>query len=350
MSRRTPWWLLLPFPALVFLGQAIVDNPERFRWLFPVVNVGIVTLPSIAVAATVASRYAKHNVYCWPVSWREWYGGFTWGAVGATTFAGVINTVYLIVGGALFIHFAGNYSFGDVFSDTFQDAGRRDLFTRGLRGLPEGWGVFFSLSVLSICAPLNEEFWKGLLVGLFFFRKGGVARCFMWGVLAGTGFNLLETFTNSLGVLNSDNVASQSISDRWWLFALARGGTAAMHGAASGFSALGFYGLLRRRWRFVPCYFVGVGFHAAWNACVFVISADQIFGRQGPDSDVWDAAGVAGAAGVFLCAIFALWVVSGTLRDSTPAPIYRVLRMRPASPGAIPIRPPAIHPRSPLPR
>ena len=64
-----------------------------------------------------------------------------------------------------------------------------DLDTAVL-ALPHHWGIFLDVSALSIVAPLNEEFWQGMLVGFFFFRYGNAARCFVPGLVAGTGFTL----------------------------------------------------------------------------------------------------------------------------------------------------------------
>jgi len=212
------WWvwallLTLLFVALIALGQVQVNHPQRLPWLFPFTNIGIVSIPSAVIAAVVARRYARFNPFAWPVSWREWTSGVIYGAIGATTIGGLINSLYLGFMGAFLI---SQYGEGDAF----------DL-ANNLPTLPRGLGVAFDLSVLSVCAPVNEEFWKGLLVALFFFRRGGAGRCLLWGVLAGAGFNLFETFGNSLAVVNPEQVSDQTIGDDWWLFATARAGTSA---------------------------------------------------------------------------------------------------------------------------
>jgi hypothetical protein len=173
-----------------------------------------------------------------------------------------------------------------------------------------------------------------MLVAFFFFRRGGAARCFLWGVLAGAGFNLLETFQNSLGVLNTSAVADQTLSGRWWLFACARAGTGTIHSLATGLSALGFYGLLRRNPRYLIGYPAGVLLHGTWNFLVYTVSGDAMFSRAWPDTTPLDVAGSIGLLAVFVGAVALLWVLSGSLRDDGPAPIYRLLGMRPSPPGA----------------
>jgi hypothetical protein len=326
-SLRTPWFLVPLFPVLVALGQYQASHPERLPWLFPLVNLGIVAIPSIFIALLVERRYLRNNPWAWPISWREWTSGFVYGAIGATSIAGILNTVYLLAGAWFFIDRFGSGGFGSL--------------ETSLQTLPRGWGIFFDLSVLSIVAPLNEEFWKGSLVALFFFRKGGAARCLTWGVLAGTGFNLFETFFNSLSLVNPEELASQTIGGRWWLFALARAGTSSMHGLASGLAALGFFGLLRRRWRYAPGFVAGVMLHAAWNGSVYLVSGDVFLSQAGPDSLLLDGIGAGALVGLAAGSLLLLWYLPGQLRDGAPAPIYRIIGMVPAAAPTIPVTLPA---------
>ncbi|MGE5595737.1 MAG: PrsW family glutamic-type intramembrane protease [Hyphomicrobiales bacterium] len=315
---RFGWqWFLLPvFPVMVAAGQALASNPEHLPWVFPFVNVAMVSVPSLVIAALVAARYHRAHPLAWPMSWREWTTGFIYGAIGATTIAAIINTGYLGAMGTFLVHRYGEGSGSDL-----QDS---------IQSLPKGWGIFLDVTTLSVVAPLNEEFWKGSLVALFFFRRGGPARCFAWGVLAGTGFNLLETFTNSLAAVSPETLANQQIGNAWWLFACARGGTAVMHGLASGLSALGIYGLLRHQPRYLLGYVGGVLLHGTWNFLVYVIYGDAFLSLQGPNSEALDILGSAGLVLVFAAALAMLWLLPAELRDPAPAPIYRMLGMVPA--------------------
>ena len=234
MRPWMPWPLFAAFPVFVGLGQLLVNHPAAAPWLFPFVAVAIVSIPSVLAAVSVARSYSIANPYSWPISWREWTSGISYGAIGAIGIAGLINTIVFALLAVVLVLQVGN---GDTSEIEY-----------GLTTLPRGWGILFDVSVLSVVAPLNEEFWKGALVAFFFFRKGGAARCFVWGVLAGAGFNLMETFQNSLSVVSPKIVAEQTIGSEWWLFALARAGAGTMHACATGFAALGIYGVLRRRW------------------------------------------------------------------------------------------------------
>ncbi len=313
--------LFLLFPGLLIVGQIIVDHPGGVPWLFPFVNVAIVSIPSFTVASLVTARYMRANPLSWPVSGREWVSGIAYGAIGAIGFAVVINTISLILLGVLFIEWFGH---GDAW----------DLGNLGphLRALPRGWGIVYDLGILSVLGPMDEEFWKGFLVALFFFRKGSAGRCYLWGVLAGSGFNLIETFQGSIGVIDPDIVRSQTIDNQWWLFALARVGGAVLHAGATGFSALAFYGLFRRQWRFLLGYPAGVFLHGSWNASVYLTQGDAFFSRQGPDSTLFTVLGITGMVLVFAECLLGLWFMSVRLRDAVPAPVYRLLGMAPGAP------------------
>jgi len=308
---------LLFFPFALVAGQYQVWHPRRLPWLFPLANLAIVSIPSVAIAATAAKRFRDAHPFSWPVSWREWTSGFIYGAIGATFVASIVNTACLVGVGAFLVDRFGS---GEIFP--LEDS---------LLTLPRGWGLFYDLTSLSVVPPLNEEFWKGMLVAFFFFRRGGVARCFLWGVVAGSGFNLLETFLNSLSVISPDRLTAQTLGDQWWLFATARAGTGAVHALASGLSALGFYGLFRRRGRYLAGYPAGVLVHATWNFLNYALAGDQLLSTAGPDSTALDVLSIAGMAGLFAACLALLWVLSGRLRDEAPAPIYVALGMLPAT-------------------
>jgi RsiW-degrading membrane proteinase PrsW (M82 family) len=182
-----------------------------------------------------------------------------------------------------------------------------------------------------VVAPLNEEFWKGMLVGFFFFRKGGAGRCFLWGVLAGAGFNIFETFGNSISIVNPDEISRQQLSEDWWKFASARVGTGAVHSAATGLAALGFYGLFRRKPKYMLGYPAGVLIHGTWNFLNFTLVGDAILSQAGPDSDLLDVLSVAGLFAMFAVSLAVIWELPRRVRDGAPAPIYSLLGMKPES-------------------
>jgi hypothetical protein len=171
-----------------------------------------------------------------------------------------------------------------------------------------------------------------MLVAFFFFRRGNVARCFLWGVLAGAGFNLIETFQNSLGIVNPDALREQTISSEWWRFAVARSGPGIIHATATGFSALGIYAVLRREWRWLWGYPVGVAIHAAWNFLAYVVQGDVFFSQAGPDTQMLDWVGIGAMILLAASCALVLRTLPRLLKDERPAPLYVALGMLPAAP------------------
>lgn len=320
MTRHVPWYLGLAFPVCMGTGQWLVLNPTDAPWLFPIVNIGIVAIPSLLIATVVMRRYGDLNTLSWPVTWREWTAAFCYGAIGAVTIAGLLNTGYLLGGGWLVLQM------NDI------DVGF-DI-QRGLPALPRNTAILFDLSVLSLVAPLNEEFLKGAIVALFFWRRGSVARCFAWGVLAGAGFNLVETFFNSLELVDSSVIGREGQAGQWWMFGVARAGAGAMHALAAGFAAVAFYGLLRKQWRFMVGYPIAVLLHANWNAAVYLMAGDSILSGAGPSSDALVLLGLGFLLALSTGSVALLWTISGRFRDQDRASIYEVLRMGPARAGA----------------
>jgi hypothetical protein len=109
-ARRVPWPLAALFPVAIAIGQLQANEPTRAPWLFPFVNLVVVGVPSLLVAWVAITRYAARNPLAWPVSWREAMSSFTWGAIGATSIGGLINSVYLVLAAAFVIDVAGRGS------------------------------------------------------------------------------------------------------------------------------------------------------------------------------------------------------------------------------------------------
>ena len=331
-ALRFPNWryivpaFIFAFPLVIWIGQHQVDNPEVLPWLFPFTNLLIVSVPSVSIALVVTRRYVAFNEWAWPFSWREWTSSVIYGAIGATTVAGAINTLYVVLAGAILVNTVG----GGDWSDGLAEA---------LTELPRAWGIAFDISVLSVVAPINEEFWKGMLVGFFFFRRGGPARCFVWGVLAGAGFNIFETFGNSINIINPEQVTQQQLSEDWWKFAAARAGTGAVHSSATGLAALGFYGLFRSQPKYLLGYPAGVLIHGSWNFLNYTLAGDAFLSQSGPDSDLLDVLSVSALFALFFACLAILWETPRRIRDGAPAPVYRMLRMVPArhSEPAVPL-------------
>ncbi len=64
---------------------------------------------------------------------------------------------------------------------------------------------------------------------------------------------------------------------------------------------------------------------------LFTLAGDSFLSQAGPDSDLLDVLSIIGLIGVFIACVTLLWEMSRRVRDGAPAPIYRLLGMRPMS-------------------
>lgn len=314
VSAAFPWPVLLLFPAFVAIGQWQASHAGWLPWLFPFVNLAMVSLPSLGIAALAVHGYQRSHRLAWPLTWREVSSAVIFGALGAIFLAGILNSAYALGGALAFVEVAGEEGGGLV---------------ERLQTLPTPVGVVYDLSVLSVFAPLNEEASKGFVVALFFYRRGGLARCFLWGVLAGAGFNISETFFNSLALFQQDEFADRTIGGQWWIFAVARAGTAAVHSAATGLAAIGFYGLFRRRWNLIAFYLAGVAIHASWNFLAYVNYGDAFLAGAAPDARWLDILSVVAMTALGLASLVLIAGLGRNLRDGGPAAVYTALGMAP---------------------
>ncbi|MBK6562670.1 hypothetical protein [Candidatus Amarobacter glycogenicus] len=130
------------------ISQLEVNNPGSGLWLFPVTNVFIVSVRVAGDRARCFPALCRVQPLGVAVSWREWSSGVIYGAIGATTVAGIINTLYLVLMAILLVSQLGN---GDT------ETSRKDS-----RHYPRGWGcLLLDVSVLSVVAPPE----RGVLEG-----------------------------------------------------------------------------------------------------------------------------------------------------------------------------------------
>ena len=118
------------------------------------------------------------------------------------------------------------------------------------------WVVIGAASVLVLLAPLVEEALKGAGVLLLSYRKPTRAQAFLWGVMGGAGFALVEGLFSGLLGLQS-----------WGLSLTMRAAVTVIHAAGGGLTGLGWQALMvqRRAGRFLLFYLAAVILHGLWN-------------------------------------------------------------------------------------
>jgi RsiW-degrading membrane proteinase PrsW (M82 family) len=179
-----------------------------------------------------------------PEPWWCLAMAFLWGALTATGFAGMINTAVL-------------------------------LGTKEALG-----GQAAEIVTAVVCAPLTEEFWKGLCVlGFFYFLRrefDGVVDGIIYATFCALGFAAVENVSYyARAAAQGDNVLVGTFVLRG---ILAPWG----HPLYTSMTGIGF-GIAREstntaiRWLApIGCYFIGVCMHATWNM-VPTVFGEQVF-------------------------------------------------------------------------
>ena len=118
--------------------------------------------------------------------------------------------------------------------------------------------IIVALGYISILVPMIEELFKPLAVWLFARTIDTPAQGFVFGLLSGGAFSLIESLN-----------ASSDGTTGWAVIVSVRAGTSLLHMTASGLVGWGIASAFRERryLRFFAAYFSVVALHGLWNAC-----------------------------------------------------------------------------------
>jgi RsiW-degrading membrane proteinase PrsW (M82 family) len=174
-------------------------------------------LPALAIAFYAAHRLKQ------PTTTRHFWLSFAWGGTAAPLAAALLELVL----GALVAILLG------------QSANLNNL-----NAVPNGTAqAIVVLLTLSVIAPLVEEGLKPLGAVIIMRRLRTPSEAFLLGLVAGIGFNIVETI-GYIGTNNAD----------WVEVSIQRVGAGLLHGVGAGMGALGWYYLINGkgvpdRWR-----------------------------------------------------------------------------------------------------
>ena len=259
--RMPSWgWLLAAFLISLVLGQAALATGLDLA--APIFHILAGALPPLMFVSLTTHRGAD-------LPSRRRIGALSWGALGSTGLAIAIEMALVIaalVAAAVWIG-ATNPQLLESLQEMALDMQRgvtpdalvpfADMFRSPLV-------VVAVLGAVAVMIPFIEEGVKGLVLPLALAAGGRptARQAFLLGVVSGAGFALFEGILN--GVMALMNPAT------WGGLMLVRGGTAAVHCAATGFVALGWYAILvEKRWaRGIAFGLLGVAIHGAWNFAV----------------------------------------------------------------------------------
>ncbi len=254
-----PWptsLLAAIFVVAATCGQAILSFDLLPPLAFPPFHILATTLPPLMILVFVGRRLSQAGVRWRDVILHLSSGAFL-AAFGAFGLEGVSALLLsLIVFAAVALTPGGEAWLQGLMANLSDPAWLQD--PHNLRQLLLSPAVLVILaSLLTVIAPLIEEFLKPLGVAIMGYRRPSRAQAFLWGLAGGAGFALVEGLFNGAIALEG-----------WGAMVVMRVGAAAMHCLGSGLMALGWHHLFvtRRPWHLLAAYAASVSLHGLWNA------------------------------------------------------------------------------------
>lgn len=316
--RSPPFWLLAGlFVASVVLGELLRRSGMELS--FPVINFLATLLPSLALVALVVLPLQRAGVL---LTQRDLALQFSYGGLVATLLSGLAQLVAafgVILGtGLLMSGLPGGPEAIQELNAILQSpdllADPQLLLSR-LLSLPL---VLAGLLFVAVLVPVLEEVFKSLGVALVAAARGTLspAQAFAMGVMAGAGFSFVEAVMTSAAIP----------TEGWAITMLMRGGTALIHGLASGLMGLAWQAAMvqHRTGRFLGYAAAAVGLHGAWNAVV-ILGALATADLASSGSPGLVASDIAPSSALPL---MALWLAAGV------ALVWLTRNLATAAPGA----------------
>jgi len=254
-----PWptsLLAAIFVVAAVCGQAILSFDLLPPLAFPPFHVLATALPPLIILAFAGRRLSQAGVRWRDVILHLSSGAFL-AALGAFSLEGVSALLLsLAVFAIVALTPGGEAWLQELVANLSNPAWLQD--PNNLRQLllsPAVLGILASL--LTVIAPLIEEFLKPIGVAITGYRRPSRAQAFLWGLAGGAGFALVEGLFNGAIALEG-----------WGAMVVMRVGAAAMHCLGSGLMALGWHHLFvtRRPWHLLAAYAASVSLHGLWNA------------------------------------------------------------------------------------
>lgn len=299
------FWYILPFLAVLLVGQLIVSFNLLAALTLPLFHVLGILLPALGILALIGRALSGSGTQS---TWRQVALQSTWGGLAAVaiSFAAEVGAVlFLAAVGALFLAATeGTGKLGEVLSLLEQPGWADDPGNLAKAfSSPLLLGAFMLL--LAVIVPLVEETCKGLgviLMGLW--QKPTPAQGWLWGIASGAGFALSEGIFNGAMALQF-----------WAAIALLRLGTTLMHCTTAGLFGLGLSGSLRTRrpWPALETYAIGVSLHGIWNGLTVFLVVTSLGVTTSEQTDAAFTALGGGVAlftlGAFACILLSLVVL-----------------------------------------
>jgi RsiW-degrading membrane proteinase PrsW (M82 family) len=235
----------------------------------PMLHVAAAALPGLTFVA-MAGRGTPlfRGAPVMGLSWRQLTLSAAISMSLATLLAIYVETLGGFGGVLLLLVHHGAFEFARDSDDVRQILRHSDLI------LSRNEQFFAGLIVASICAPIAEEFGKGLAARFMFRPTTTRGQAFLLGAAAGAGFGFLEAMLYGLEGISSD-------LGNWWAIMLLRGGSTSGHVLWTGLTALGWWYWSIGRNRRTGLLLMGAAMagHALWNGAFTAIDT-RILGLE----------------------------------------------------------------------
>ena len=258
-------FFVVAFVVTIALGLATQQIKSFANYLFPPWYFFAAVIPALTILAYAAHRLGKTSGV------RALITSFTWGALGATAIAAVVEllTAFILVLGAILLValVSGNPNFlQELQSNLTRMRGSLDPETAtNLFANPAT--VIGTLIYLAGVVPLIEETLKTLVIAFIDPKRTQRQDAVLWGIAAGAGFAIVENIFNGSAVLSL-----------WAMVVLTRVGATSMHIANGVTMGRGWYAArVERRWsRLVIAFVTSVFFHGLWNGLAIIMSVSAM--------------------------------------------------------------------------
>ncbi len=279
LSFHTPRGWIAPLVLWIGLIVLIFLLPglQQMPILLAAIHLLLIALPAfflLDLTALAAGAFRDD-----PLEGREIIIALTGGAL-STAFAFTLEIIALVVSIILVIVLTVPLTGGAAeltrLADELQRLSQQppsfmsETLLTGLLSSPVVLGVL--VLTLAVATPLIEELGKAALIAILgYWERFDLRRAFLWGVLCGLGFALIEGTLN--GLMSAVGPAAG------WAGAVGvRALATAMHALTSGLVGLGwgYVWQQQRRWMLPLLYLGAVFFHGLWNLSTIGLVAGSL--------------------------------------------------------------------------
>ncbi len=318
LPRFWPWVLVAT--AVVAVGAAAARSARMQGGALAALTVPAGLLPGLAFAglAFVGLRWHRERG---PLTWRQMWTAWAWGAVCATFAAAMIEIA------AEFAVFALALSRTHAFALVTNGPGYRGLFEHIDRYLTQREVTGNTLLIYALIGPFVEELTKGFGYPIAVRACASARDAFGIGVLVGAGFAAFE----GVGYVA---LAVHGGANQWWSGALVRAGSTTLHCLATGLVALGWYGASRGRWwRLPPLFLAAWALHGAWNGASVLVGQRVLAPTHGLSDVQLELLLNIGLGAIAVLNLLLIWAIGARLRSCAPAAAVSQPRSVAGAPG-----------------